>query len=274
MRKLLATTALFLASCANPYSEFYHGIRDVRTQPNYEAVEGEVLVYSINDESLEREAEALIRRGYSAIGNTSFNGRSDSYSEAQVRRQAEAIGAHVVLVMSHYSHTITGVAPITVPSTTTSYSQGTATAQGPGGPVTAHGTGTTTTYGSQTAMVPYSIARSDFGALFFAKTRSRLRVLAEPVDDDTRRKLQTNAGIMVRVVIEKTPAFAADVLPGDVILAIGDDSIQSVEDFLALIDKYQGTKPNFKINRDGTLIEKEIDILTYELSGSEQRLPQ
>lgn len=186
----------------------------------------------------------------------------------QLREQATKIGAHVVLVASQYTHTVAGAVPLSIPQTTTSYSSGTATAYGSGGTVNAYGSGTATTYGSQTVMMPYSVARSDFGARFFIKTKSRLGIFPAAVSDAARRRIQTNAGISVQVVTENTPAFGADVLPGDIILSIGGDSIQAVEHFYQLLDKYQGHKPLFKIDRDGALVEKEIEIRTYEIQTS------
>jgi C-terminal processing protease CtpA/Prc len=112
-------------------------------------------------------------------------------------------------------------------------------------------------------MMPYSVARSEFGALFFAKTKARLGVFPRDIDDVTWRRLQTNAGVSVFVVAEGTPAFAADVLPGDIILAIGDDSIQSVGHFFKLLDKYQSQRPLFKIDRAGKSLEKQIEIQPY-----------
>ncbi|MGH8615058.1 MAG: PDZ domain-containing protein [Gammaproteobacteria bacterium] len=262
MKHVLLLGLLFLASCANPYAQFYQGLPDARVKPFYEPMQAELQIYG--SDNFDRDAQALIRRGYAQIGSSSFNAGSNAVSEAQLRQQAAKIGAHAVLVASKYSHTVSGAVPLTIPHTTTSYSSGTATAYGSGGTVNAYGSGTTTTYGSQTVTMPYSVARSDFGALFFAKVKSRLGIYPHAIDDETRKRIQTNAGISVLVVTEGTPAFAADVLPGDVVLSIGDDSIQSVEHFYQLLDKYQGQKPNFKINRDGLAVEKQIEIRAYE----------
>ena len=49
------------------------------------------------------------------------------------------------------------------------------------------------------------------------------------IDAATRNRLQTNAGVLVKVVVDGTPA-AADILPGDIILTADgqrvDGSIQ------------------------------------------------
>jgi hypothetical protein len=266
MKKLLFVSMLFLISCANPYADYYKGFQDARILPQYVPVQDELKIYGTDD--FERDSIALVRKGYGVIGNSSFNAGSNSISESQLREQAANIGAHVVLVSSKYSHTLSGAVPLNIPNTSTSYSSGTATAYGPGGMVNVYGSGTTTTYGSQTVMMPFSVPRSDFYARFFAKQKSRLGVLPISVNDETRKRIQTNAGISVYVVTEGSTAFLADVLPGDIILSIGEDSIQSVEHFYRLLNKYEGQKPLFKINRDGVVIEKQIEIISYEAQVS------
>jgi PDZ domain len=262
MRKLLIVAVLLLVSCANPYAQFYKGVPDARVLPQYDSSQTELQLYISND--LEEDKKTLMRKGFAPIGVSSFSGRSSSVSEADIREQAMKIGAQVVLVSSKYTHTVSGATPLTLPQTTTSYSTGTATAYGLGGTVNAYGSGITTTYGSQTVVIPYSVARSDFGAIFFSKFKSRLGIEPAPVGDEARRQLQTNAGISVGIVIEGTPAYAADVLPGDIVLSIGEDSIQSVDHFYQLLDKYEGQKPLFNINRDGVPIEKNIEIRPIE----------
>lgn len=262
MRKLIVATLLVLASCANPYTQFYQGMPDARVSPNYESVQAELQIYGTDN--FDRDTLALIRKGYAPVGQSSFSAGSNAVSNAQLREQGTKIGAHIVLAASRYTHTVSGAVPLNIPQTTTSYSSGTATAYGSGGTVNAYGSGTTTTYGSQTVMMPYSVARSDFDARYFIKVRARLGISAEPVSDEARRRIQTNVGISVQVVTENTPAFAADVLPGDIVLSIGGDSIQSVEHFYQLLDKYQGQKPLFKIDRAGSPVEKEIEIRSYE----------
>lgn len=259
MRRLIVVGALVLSACANPYAQYYQGLQDARTMPSYEQAQGDIQIYGTDN--FDRDVPLLIRRGYQPIGRASFNAASNKVTEAQLREQAQKIGAHVVLTSSRYTHTLSGAVPMTIPQTTTSYSSGTATAYGRGGVVNAYGSGTTTTYGSQTMMMPYSVARSDFAAVFFAKTRSRFGIQPVPVDDETRKRLQTNAGVKVSVVIEGTPAFQADVLPGDIILAVGGESVQSPEHFIRLLDKYEGRAVAFKIDREGKTLEKQIEIL-------------
>jgi len=115
--------------------------------------------------------------------------------------------------------TQTSTATVTTPTTTTSYSTGTATAYGSRGPVTAYGSGTTTTYGSTTNYVPITVQRVDYGAVYFVKQRFGLGVFIRDLNDSERQDLQTNRGVAVRLVVDDTPAYNADILVGDVITA-------------------------------------------------------
>ena len=67
---------LFLLSCANPYAQFYQGIPDARIQPSYESINSELKIYRTDNVDL--DAQALMRRGYSPIGHSSFNAASNS----------------------------------------------------------------------------------------------------------------------------------------------------------------------------------------------------
>ena len=251
MKRVLLYTALFimLAGCVNPYAQFYQGLPDARQRPDYDPVKSQLQIY--RTDNFDRDALAMWRRGYAPVGQASFNAASNSVTEAQLREQAEKIGAHAVLVSSKYTHTVSGVMPLEVPQTTTSFSTGT------------YGSFTTTTYGTQTMMMPYSIARSDFGAIFFVKVRPRVGTFCVPTDEETRKRLQSNAGVIVKEVMEGSPAFRADILPGDVVLAIENDQVQSPESYMQLVNKYEGQMVLFHLDRDGKSLDKQIEILPY-----------
>lgn len=249
---------LFFAACVNPYTQFYQGILDARQQQEYEPQKAELQIYKTDN--FERDRLALMQRGFMLIGEASFNAASTQVTEEQLREQAQKVGAHVVLVSSKYSHTISGAIPLTIPTTTTSYSTASATAFGSRGTVNAYGSGTTTTYGSQTTFVPYSVARSDFNALFFAKYKSLVGIIPQPLDDESRKRLQSNHGVRVLLVTDESPAFHANILPGDIILGVGGNVIETVENYSQLLHKYEGQTVEFRLDRAGGIIEKPVQI--------------
>jgi tetratricopeptide (TPR) repeat protein len=255
---------LILSACANPYAQFYKGNADVRSNTNYDSTFDKLQIYSSSN--FEHDTRNLLRQGYLQIGTSSFNASADSVNERQLTEYAKTIGAHAVLVSSKFSHTVTGALPLTLPNNTTSYSTGTATAYGNGGSVTAYGSGTTTTYGTQTTMIPYSIQRSDFSAVFFAKFNIRVGIVAEPLDESSRRRLQSNNAIKVMTVVEGSPAYKADVIDGDLVLSIEGDSVTSLANYFELLNKHQGRTAKFVFERDGKTIEKQIDIRSQQVA--------
>ncbi|HEU5047470.1 MAG TPA: PDZ domain-containing protein [Rickettsiales bacterium] len=253
-----------LTACANPYSQFYQGAPDARVNPYYEALSADIQVYPSNN--FTHDIHALIRKGYFVIGYSAFEAPSASITDDQARAQAKKIGAQIVLVSSHYSRTVSGVAPVTIPTTSTSYSTANATAYGPGGVVNAYGTGTTTTYGSETLMMPYSIQRSEFGAVYLAKAKARLGLFfdaqSSELDIATRKRLNSNGGLRVSDVVEGTPAFEANIFPGDILLSVEGDKVYSQEQYGQLLNKYEGQSVTLKLYRDGKILKKEVKILS------------
>jgi len=198
MRRFMLSFVLLISACSNPYSQFYRGMPDARVRPDYIPTTEALKIFSTDN--FERDTKALMQKGYWPVGSSSFNAASNSVTEAQLREQANNIGAHAVLIASKFTHSVSGTIPLTLPNTTTSFSTGSATAYGPGGPVTAYGNTTTTTYGTQTTYIPYTVNRSDFNAVYFMKAKSRIGLVVEPLDDATHRQLEQNSGVRVGVV--------------------------------------------------------------------------
>lgn len=258
MRYIYAVlTCLTLSSCAtNPYTQYYTGATNARTELNY--VHSGEQIRIVPSDNIDADTKKLMAKGYTPIGRSTFNAHSNKVNDNQVLAQAELIGAQIVLTASKYTNTESGAVPITVPNVTTSNSSASATAYGNKGSVTAYGTGTTTTYGSNTVYMPYNIRRADFFALYFAKTKSIVGAYTEPLSDEMKQKLQSNSGVKVFLVAEDTPAFDANILPGDVLLTFNGIPIRSVENYQELIKQDGGTPIKLTIYRDGKVIKKVI----------------
>jgi hypothetical protein len=221
---LLAGIIFALTGCASGYQQFYRPVQGTTPERIAELRAGPPPSMPIVERSQPRNDQALVeaymKRGYSAIGYASFtSGRVES--EDAALRQAKEVGADLVLIFDpKYAGSTTTNVPITIPTTSTAYTTGTATAFGPGGTVTAHGNATTTTYGTNTSIIPITVNRSSYGAIFFIKQNYRLGLVVRDLNDDERRALQTNKGVVVRVVVDGTPAFDADLLVGDIITSV------------------------------------------------------
>src|SRR6266436_5457950 len=125
MRHLVILGLVFLAGCANPYAQFYHSTADPNMLARSMIVSSAPLViYTTSD--FPKDVDGLIRKGFVPIGNSSFNAGSAAVSERQLRSQAAEVHAQVVLISSHYTHTVTGAIPLVLPNNSTSYSTGSA----------------------------------------------------------------------------------------------------------------------------------------------------
>lgn len=196
------------------------------------------------------------KRGYLVIGESSFNS-GESESDEHALKQGQAVGADLVLIfVPQYTGSVTSSVPITTPTTNTSYTTANATAYGPGGPVSAYGNATTTTYGSSTTYIPLTVNRSDYRAIYFAKGRFRIGAFVRSLNDLERQLLQTNQGVVVVTIVNDSPAYRADVLPGDMIIAMDGEKVPNHEAFTRMANERKGRMINLSLVRQGRAIEK------------------
>lgn len=257
--------ALVLSSCASGYKTFYKPVsgatpeviaaRRVGPPPSTPIIER-----AQPPENPQALLDAYTKRGYATIGNSIFNsGKSESEDSAV--HQAQEVGADLVLILNpRYTGSVTTNMPITTPTSTTSYSTGTATAYGTGGSATVYGSGSTTTYGTTTNYVPITVHRSDFGAIYFVKNKVNLGVFPRDLSDSERQELQSNKGIVVRVIVDGSPAFNADILVGDIITTIDGVVISNVQSFSEQLRERKGKLIKLSILRRGQHIEKAIQL--------------
>ncbi len=260
-------TAALLAACASGYSQFYRpaqgatpeAIAALREAPP----SGQPIVERAAPPGSDTTAllEAYAKRGYVLIGSSSFNsGRAES-DDAAIQ-QGRQVGADLVLILNpRYTGSTTTAMPLTTPTTTTSYSTGTATAYGPSGVINAYGSGTTTTYGTTTTMMPLTIHRSDYGAGYFIKRKFSFGALWRDLNDAERQELQSNKGVYVRLVVDNSPAYVADILPGDIILAIDGSPILNQQSVSNEILARAGQTVVVSLYRRGSRLEKSVQLL-------------
>lgn len=232
MRVVVVLATVLLSSCVSGYREFYQAAPGATPEVVAKKRSGlrpkePVLAHAGGQPS--DVVSAYTRQGYGLIGYSSFNsGHSESDSGAMA--QGAKVGADLVVVVnSKYTGSVTTSLPLTTPTTSTSYTNGSATAFGPSGSATAYGQSTTTTYGSQTTYIPMTVQRYDFGALYFIKRHIVLGANWRDLNDDERKSLQSNKGVYVIAVVDGSPAYKADLLPGDVIVAIDGAPVYGTE---------------------------------------------
>lgn len=257
---ILLTTLCF--GCTNAYKEYYQSFVpagvDVKSIPGYNKDITEVQVFASND--MRRDVDDWITKGYVPIGESAFRGAERYITLEDAKTQAKAVGAHVVLMSSQYSHTNNGAVPIYVPNSSTSHTTGSATVSGPYGSATGYGTATTTTSGGTTMMMPYSVNVFSSSAVYLVQRKPRLGIYADAPSDDFRKKLGSNQGVVARIVVEGSPAFRAGIMRGDVIMSIGPHPIYVDPDIGVALDKLGVGSTTIEVIRDDKRLKKTVVI--------------
>ncbi len=261
MRLLLLGLVVVICGCASGYSQFYQAypnaqqIAERRVAPAPPKPASERAGGDINE-----VFATYLRRGYGAIGFSSFNSGMDE-SDASAMAQGAKVGADLVVIIDpNHTETRTASVPITTPTTSTSHTTGSATAYGAGGSATAYGNSTTTTYGSQTNYVPITVNRYDYGAIYFVKTRPSFGAYFRDLNDDERRQLQTNKGTVISLIVDGSPAYDSDVLVGDVIVAVNGKAVNGIDGLMGLIKENRGKVVTVSILRGQELISKSVSL--------------
>lgn len=256
--------SVFLGGCANDFAKFYQD-KTVGVPPDILArrlqpYSGTTQIFSTQDP--QKDAEQAMRRGYILLGVSSFQG-SSRVTQDMLMNQAQAVGADMVLYRSQYQ----GSEQVAMPfmsyqpgQTATTYSSGTMNANAYGSSGYAQGTGnysgtsTTTTPGTySTTVVPVTRHNYAHEASFWRKGKQPVfGVNVANIPDDLRRSMQRNTGALVKTVKDDSPAFRANILPGDILVGIDDVSIDSARDLLDKMPQFAGKKCKVYLLRDGT----------------------
>lgn len=245
-----------LQGCATPFSTFYHdktGGLDI-TQIPYIIVTNEdpKLIQGSDDEM---DSMKMLEDGYVLIGYSLFNSGDVNISDAI--DQAKTVKAAVVFVYSKHTNTESGVLPLTRPNKQTSMTNIQGNIYGPGGFATYSGNTSTTTYGTKTTYVPYTVNKSDYLATYWAKRKPPIfgAYLVDLTDDD-RRKISSNKGMRITAVIKNSPAFFSDIFRGDIIKQIGEVEVYNEEKYKEALEKYRGKTVDFTVFQDNKEIVK------------------
>ena len=253
MRHLLAVgtvLAFILAGCANPAAQFYSGQtkEQIARYGSRTPIDPPAL-RSVSD--MKSAIDTALEDGYILVGSSTWNGPGANPNQAI--QQGRKVGADLIFISSRYTNTVNSAIPLTLPTTSTTYSSGTATAYGAGGTVTAYGTGVSTTQGSQTTMIPVSTDRFAYGVAYLIKAPyAVMGTLVALPNADQRAKFGTNRGLYIAAVQRGTPAFRADIMTGDLLVSVGGKPTDSLEDWEAVKRQYNGQTMDV-VTRRGTV---------------------
>lgn len=265
MKNLLAFAIVALLSgCAsNDYTKFY---TDHTAGATKELLDAKLMPYSgvtqiYGSKDLPKDIRELDRRGYLVIGESAFQGAGNS-PEEHLRQQAKLVGADIVILRIEYqgsSQTAMPMLQYNPGQYSTTQHSGTvnATAYGQRGTTygTANytGTSTTTTPGTfSTSYIPVTLQNYARNAVYLRKGRPPiLGVKTVPIPDQMRRELKRNTGAVIDMVLDGSPAFRANLLPGDIIIGLDEMRVDTPDEFSTKILDVAGRECNVKILREG-----------------------
>ncbi len=235
---------------------------------------GEPDVVTTND--LDAESERLVGSGYVMIGYVGSSGEGVAVEE--VRALARKHDAVLALVQSHYVGTQSEVRAVTSHTSGAVVSNfgsavgsgtyvGNASATTSGGGSTYQTTGTyagrssaavsasglTIVPGtSRTEFVPFARRHFDTQVTLWRKRKPSLTgAYTDPIPPSLRGMLQRNTGALVVAVEDNSPAFLANVVPGDLIVAFAGEEVIGPEDLESAAARAAGPT-RAEIIRNGT----------------------
>ena len=262
---VLVSITVLLVGCANPYTQFYKssiGGQPVSNLEGYQPCNTPVQIVATAD--MKGGVDELIRQGFVVVGSSQFNAAADALSERNVLAQAQLVNACKVLISSAFSHSVSGAVPLIIPNNSTSYTTGRATAYGSGGYANAYGSSTTTTYGSQTVMMPFTVQRYDANAVYLVKMQLRFGVRFSPIPQALAQRIGRNGGILLEVVVRGSVAYQADIFEGDVIMAVDGVALNAennMELFNSLLAQKSRQIVNIELWRNGEWMTKSVQLL-------------
>jgi hypothetical protein len=259
-RTILLLIILALTGCANPFVKFYQdrtGGIDLTKVPTVILPTGEPKLFQGSNPDTDHQR--ILEDGFNLIGFSSFNGGNVNINDALT--QAKAVYAEMVVIYSKHTGTNSGVLPLTLPNSQTSTTTLSGSSFGTGGYGSFYGTANTTTYGSQTTYIPYSVDRYDYFATYWIKIKPPVfGIHPRDLPPEIKQQIGSNKGVLVYAVIKNSPAFRADILKGDILRKIGDLELYDPKSFQEAVGKYAGQKVIVQILRDGKEIQKEIQL--------------
>jgi hypothetical protein len=233
---LLVLSLVLLAGCAtNGYTDSYRSYG--ASAPT--ATGGSVRVVTVPMISREVVLKWM-SDGWVPIGDSRFIG--EAASQDKVLEQAQKVGAQLVLISSVHVDTVTGTTPMTSYQPYSTYSTD-----------TRGRTFTQTGWYPYTEYRSYTVDRYDQAAVYMVRRQQPMAfgAIVDELSPSDRQQLGTNRGVRVATVVHDTPAWKANVLPGDDILAINSKDVANG----AQLEQNAGTSGQVEILRNGQLLK-------------------
>lgn len=70
----------------------------------------------------------------------------------------------------------------------------------------------------------------------------------------------TTRGVVVLLVVRRSPAADADLVPGDVIVSIAGERLESTSDFTAVVERFSGKLVDVEFRRNGSATTASVQL--------------
>lgn len=262
IKSLFFLAVLSCTGCAtNWYSKFYEDYRGPsETVTPLPDGTSPVITHVEFESSAQKEAvKSLLRKNYRVIGQSGFY--AAVATEEQLIKHAREIGAEVVLHSSRYMRTKSGVMSVPQYNPGQTYQSN---FSGYSGGQYFYGSGTTRSSGSfSNQYVPYSVDLHEYTVLYLVKSKEKLRfgIRFRELNSSEKQRLESNKGVAIHVVVNGSPAYDANLLEGDLVTAIGGQSVTDSESLVSLLNEIPAGIVKFQIIRKGEskVIEIQVD---------------
>jgi serine protease Do len=267
LKTLMLALPLLLCGCAtNAYTQFY---KDYTSGASPDALNnlmpysGHTDIITIDTpEEFKDAAEKLESKGYTAIGEANFTAGGAWYNtisrEEYLRQHAQKVGADYVMYVKREGETTVSEIPVTNynpgPSFFTTSSNGTFYS-------------TTSTGSYSTQYIPSSQTDYIYNTVFWRKIKQPiLGVRTVDLPKELRAELKQNTGALVKTVIDDSPAFVSNIVPGDIMIKVGGTDIISAKEVPPVVHKYAGLKCDIVVLRDGKQVSIPVQLNSLDAS--------
>lgn len=251
-----------LTGCVNnnPYTAYYSDlsgttpeiIAKIRATPPPETP----FVDHVTPKDGQARLDAWTRKGYMAIGKSSFN--SSAYvPEKFAVEQGKAVKADLIVLRDpEYSGSYTTSTAVIKPTSSTIFESALITDSKGRKSSTIQGTGTT--YSTTTDYVPTTEHRANYAAVYYINQTSTFGVRTKDLTEEERKKRQSNFGVKITTVIDDTPAYNADLLSGDILESFDGQRIKNINTLGIMIEERSGKKVEVTFSRDDKSFTKSV----------------
>lgn len=256
---LFGLLALGVAGCANPYRKNFQpttwNVPDWFTERLGDpAVEPKLLV----SDAVASDNRRLFESGYILVGYSKFEG-----PEVDLEKALDAgrkIGADVVAVDRDYAGTVKKTVPYTywTGDRTTRIRE---TGSTPSNRTFRRDVEITTGGDAQTVFVPQETRVYHQAATYWKKLqRVFLGAYLADLTVEQRRAIGTNRGLEVKGLIKGSPAFNADIFPGDIVTHLNGEPVPVAREFYRGLDDRAGETVDLTLLRDGREIHRRVSL--------------